>query len=280
MSHCLCPWVDVPPIRGLPLPLTLGGHLTPSCCPSAAVAAGQLGLTLPLSAQSLLASLPGLHFTEGQPPLDPEVLQQHVALLAEHFPGFDGLGADSAAAAAAAAAAVEEAPAVAPAGMGEASGQGQDALTRSRAEATKEKNRRAQQRFRAKQKSRLSVLEAEVARLRGMLLESGIDPGEGAAGPLQLVNPDGTSLAPTPAQPPAPEPAQSSQPEQPEQPGMPMVLPSLPVEAMFAQLEHWLELCPGLPPGDAVHYLQVSVYLPGRCCTYTACKSARFLGDH
>ena len=48
----------------------------------------------------------------------------------------------------------------------------------TRAEATKEKNRRAQQRFRHKQKDRLQYLEGEVVRLRNLLSEKGIDPGE------------------------------------------------------------------------------------------------------
>lgn len=54
----------------------------------------------------------------------------------------------------------------------------------SRAEATKEKNRRAQQRFRHKQKTRMEALEAEVARLRGLLAERGIDPGSGIEGEI------------------------------------------------------------------------------------------------
>ena len=56
----------------------------------------------------------------------------------------------------------------------------------SRAEATKEKNRRAQQRFRHKQKTRMEALESEVARLRGLLAERGIDPGDGIEGKIIL----------------------------------------------------------------------------------------------
>lgn len=48
----------------------------------------------------------------------------------------------------------------------------------SRAEAMKEKNRRAQQRFRQRQKGRVEHLQAEVARLRALLKEHGVDPGD------------------------------------------------------------------------------------------------------
>lgn len=89
----------------------------------------------------------------------------------------------------------------------------------SRAEATKEKNRRAQQRFRHKQKTRMEALEAEVARLRALLAERGIDPGSGI-----------------------------------EEASTPLAV--LTVEQMYTDLESWLDDCPGLARPTAVRFLQ------------------------
>ncbi|PRW39131.1 hypothetical protein C2E21_7050 [Chlorella sorokiniana] len=136
--------------------------------------------------------------------------------------------------------------------------------------ANKEKNRRAQQRFRLRQKEKLSWLESELQRLRDLLTAHGIDPSPNAplpAGPPAATQPAAGLAVPLAV---------------PHAAGLQCMAPLSPsVEQMYEEVEQILEACgPAIPSGVAIAYLTAWQRADSdtKRCQYSSLKKRRGSG--